>query len=158
MPILLCRIDDRLIHGQVVVGWGRPLGIQRIILVDDQVAASEWEQDLYRMAMPPEVEVAFTSVDQARSQLAAWQESPTRTLLLTGDIATMAALQEADGAVIHDINLGGVHHRPGRRLRLPYVYLTDDEYASLRRIEAAGGAVTAQDVPTTARVPLKGLA
>lgn len=157
MPILLCRIDDRLIHGQVVVGWGRPLGIQRIILVDDQVAGSEWEQELYRMAMPPEVEVLFTSVDQARSQLAAWQAAPTRTLLLTGDIASMAALQESNATVIHAINLGGVHHRPGRRQRLPYVYLTDDEYASLRRIEAAGSVVTAQDVPTAARVPLKGL-
>ena len=40
MPIVLCRVDDRLIHGQVVVGWGQALGINRIVLVDDQVAAS----------------------------------------------------------------------------------------------------------------------
>jgi mannose/fructose/N-acetylgalactosamine-specific phosphotransferase system component IIB len=46
MSIVLCRIDDRLIHGQVVIGWGRPLGIDLIILVDDQVAGTPWEQDL----------------------------------------------------------------------------------------------------------------
>ena len=52
MTLVLCRVDDRLIHGQVIVGWGQPLGIQRIVLADDDVARSEWEQDLYRMAVP----------------------------------------------------------------------------------------------------------
>ena len=47
MPIALYRIDDRLIHGQVVVGWGQPLELRFIVLVDDDVAASEWEQELY---------------------------------------------------------------------------------------------------------------
>ncbi len=158
MPILLCRIDDRLIHGQVVVGWGRPLGIERIILVDDQVAASTWEQALYRMAVPSEVQLVFASVPEAARALPEWQAAVGRTLLLTGDILTMVALQAANAAVVHDVNVGGLHHRPGRRQRLPYVYLTDDEFASLRRLEAAGAVVTAQDVPTAARVPLKGLA
>jgi mannose/fructose/N-acetylgalactosamine-specific phosphotransferase system component IIB len=44
MAIVLFRVDDRLTHGQVVVGWGRPLGINRIVLVDEQVAGSAWEQ------------------------------------------------------------------------------------------------------------------
>ena len=44
MSIALFRIDDRLIHGQVVVGWGQPLELRFIVLVDDEVAGSEWEQ------------------------------------------------------------------------------------------------------------------
>ena len=67
MPIVLCRIDDRLIHGQVVLGWGRPLGIERIVLVNDEVAASPWEQDLYRMAVPAEIELRFASIAAATS-------------------------------------------------------------------------------------------
>ena len=65
MPVEIYRIDDRLIHGQVVVGWGRPLDIGFIVLVDDEVAASEWEQELYRMGVPPEMEVFFHGVDEA---------------------------------------------------------------------------------------------
>ena len=70
MPIALYRIDDRLIHGQVVVGWGQPLGLGFIVLVDDEVASSEWEQELYRMGVPPEMSVQFSTVDDAAANLA----------------------------------------------------------------------------------------
>jgi PTS system mannose-specific IIB component/fructoselysine and glucoselysine-specific PTS system IIB component len=155
MPIVLCRIDDRLIHGQVVLGWGRPLGVERIVLVNDDVAASPWEQDLYRMAVTPEIELEFASMVDAAAALASWHTAPARTLLLTGDIATMRALHATDGRALHHINLGGIHHRPGRQQRLPYVYLSDAERADLVDMEAHGAQVSAQDVPTAARVPLR---
>ena len=69
MAVELMRIDDRLIHGQVVVGWGQPLDIDFIVLVDDEVASSDWEQELYRMGVPPEMEVVFASVDAAARDL-----------------------------------------------------------------------------------------
>src|SRR5688572_17264215 len=99
MSIVLCRIDDRLLHGQVVIGWGRPLGIDLIILVDDQVATSEWEQELYRMAVSPEIEVRFVTVAQASTQMADWQANGKRGMVLTGDLETMAALRTASPAV-----------------------------------------------------------
>jgi PTS system mannose-specific IIB component/fructoselysine and glucoselysine-specific PTS system IIB component len=157
MAIVLFRVDDRLIHGQVVVGWGRPLGVNRIVLVDDQVAGSEWEQDLYRMAVTPDIEVEFATLNSATARLRDWQSDLRRTLVLTGDLETMVALHTADPVTVHRINLGGVHHRAGRRERLPYLYLTDEEMARLAALEAAGAAVAAQDLPTTPPVTLKGL-
>ena len=65
MTLVLYRIDDRLIHGQVVVGWGQPLDLRFIVLVDDEVASSDWEQELYRMGVPPEMEVHFHSATEA---------------------------------------------------------------------------------------------
>jgi PTS system mannose-specific IIB component/fructoselysine and glucoselysine-specific PTS system IIB component len=158
MPIALSRVDDRLVHGQVVIGWGRSLGISLIVLVDEGVAASAWEQDLYRMAVPAGVELRFATVAEAASHLDEWQGSPVRTMLLTGDVETMVALHRAAPASVHKINLGGIHHRPGRRERLPYVYLTDDELHALEAVEASGAKVSAQDLPTTAPVALKALA
>lgn len=154
MPLLLRRVDDRLIHGQVVVGWGRPLALEFIVLVDDEVAANEWEQELYRMAVPAGMEVIFSSVGDAAAHLAEWQADPRAGALLTGDIDTMAALYHADHAVVTPINLGGIHHRPGRTERLPYLYLTDAELARLRALEHEGARVSAQDVPTAAPVTL----
>jgi PTS system mannose-specific IIB component/fructoselysine and glucoselysine-specific PTS system IIB component len=69
----------------------------------------------------------------------------------------MAALHTADGSVVQSINIGGVHHRPGRTQRLPYLYLTDDELRCLRQLEARGAKVTAQDLPTAVAVPLRSL-
>jgi mannose/fructose/N-acetylgalactosamine-specific phosphotransferase system component IIB len=157
MAIVLCRVDDRLLHGQVVLGWGQPLGIDQIILVDDQVSTSEWEQDLYRMSVTPNIEVRFVSVAEATGHLAEWQGNGRRGLLLTGDVETMAALYAADPVTLHHINLGGIHHRAGRRERLPYLYLTDEELRSLEELEAKGADITAQDLPTTPPVTLRAL-
>jgi mannose/fructose/N-acetylgalactosamine-specific phosphotransferase system component IIB len=157
MSIVLCRIDDRLIHGQVVVGWGRPMGIELIILVDDHVAGSDWEQELYRMAVGGEVEVRFVTAVEAAAKLPEWQANGKRSLVLTGDLETMALLHAAGPGIVRRINLGGIHHRPGRRERLPFVYLTDQELQGLAAMEKAGAVITAQDLPTTQPVPLRNL-
>lgn len=157
MTIRLCRIDDRLIHGQVVLGWARALGIADIVLVDDDVAASAWEQELYRMAVPPELQVEFVDTEVARRRLPEWQAAPMAVLILTGKIETMSRLL---AGVPHPpaVNLGGIHHRDGRTERLPYVYLTDAELAELRKLESAGVEVTAEDVPGAGAVHLERLA
>src|SRR3954469_14192104 len=135
MGVHLYRIDDRLIHGQVVVGWGQPLNIRLLVLVDDLVAASDWEQELYRMAVSPEIEVRFLTVAQAANQMGDLQSNGRRGLVLTGDLETMVALRGASPDALHDINLGGIHYRAGRRERLPFLYLTDQELRSLQELE-----------------------
>ena len=92
MSVELYRIDDRLIHGQVVVGWGKPLAAEFIALVDDEVAASDWEQDLYRMGVPPEMDVYFDSIESAVARLPEYVADQRRGILLTGDIETMRDL------------------------------------------------------------------
>jgi PTS system mannose-specific IIB component/fructoselysine and glucoselysine-specific PTS system IIB component len=151
----LYRIDDRLIHGQVVVGWGQPLDVAFILLVDDEVAASEWEQELYRMGVPPEMDVHFLSVDDAIAQLPRYEEDPRHGILLTGDIETMRRL--VDGGGISTVNLGGIHHRAGRTQRLRYVFLSTDEENALRELATRGINVSAQDVPAARPIPLEDL-
>ncbi|MFN2636249.1 MAG: PTS system mannose/fructose/N-acetylgalactosamine-transporter subunit IIB [Gemmatimonadaceae bacterium] len=153
MAIHLHRIDDRLIHGQVVVGWGQPLDIRLLILVDDLVASSDWEQDLYRMAVPPEMEVLFADVETAIANHAKYDCDPRPALLITGDISSMHRLVSGVKA-IGSVNLGGIHHRAGRVEKLRYIFLTPDEEEELHDLEAAGVEVTAQDVPAAPAVPL----
>jgi mannose/fructose/N-acetylgalactosamine-specific phosphotransferase system component IIB len=155
VTIVLNRIDDRLIHGQVVVGWGQPLDVKFIVLVDDAVAASDWEQELYRMGVPPEMEVRFHSAASAAPRLDEYRTEARPGILLTGDIATMRQLVEHGG--VRDVNVGGIHHRAGRTQHLRYVFLTSDEQAALRELAAQGAVVTAQDVPAARAVPLEEL-
>lgn len=151
--IELFRIDDRLIHGQVVVGWGQPMGLGFIALVDDEVAASEWEQELYRMGVPPEMDVYFETVEGAARRLSEWSADERPGILLTGDIDTMQRLIAAAPSV-RSVNVGGIHHRAGREVRLRYVYLTSDEESALRHMQQKGVTVMAQDVPSARPVPL----
>ena len=145
MTLVLYRIDDRLIHGQVVVGWGQPLEIGFIVLVDDEVASSDWEQELYRMGVPPEMDVYFHGSADAVAALSRYRSDPRRGMLVTGDIATMHRLVESAG--VDTVNLGGIHFRNGRAQRLRYVFLSPDEERELRAIEESGARVSAQDVP-----------
>ena len=152
MTLVLNRIDDRLIHGQVVVGWGQPLDVRFIVLVDDAVAESDWEQELYRMGVPPEMEVRFHTAAAATAVLAAYRAEAAPGILVTGDIATMRQLVQGGG--VREVNVGGIHHRPGRAQHLRYVFLTDAEQAALRELAQLGAVVTAQDVPAARPVPL----
>ena len=154
MSLELFRIDDRLIHGQVVVGWGQPLDLGFLVLVDDEVAASDWEQELYRMGVPPEMDVYFDSVASATEKLAAYRADPRPGLLLTGDIGTMVRLVGATDSAITAVNLGGIHHRAGRAQRLRYIFLAPDEEAVLLALQARGVEVSAQDVPAARPLPL----
>jgi PTS system mannose-specific IIB component/fructoselysine and glucoselysine-specific PTS system IIB component len=156
MAVELFRIDDRLIHGQVVVGWGQPLDIAFIVLVDDVVAESPWEQDLYRMGVPAEMEVFFESVESAIPRLADYLADERPGILLTADIATMRRLAEGSGRV-EQVNVGGIHHRAGRIERIRYVFLTPEEEQELRDLADGGIEVTAQDLPTAVPLALEPL-
>lgn len=156
MPVDLYRIDDRLIHGQVVVGWGQPLNVRLIILVDNDVACCDWEQDLYRMGVPPEMELRFADVATAVRDHQSYVADPRHSIVLTGEVATMRALVD-EVKPARGVNIGGIHHRPGRVPRLRYVFLTPEEETELRELMASGVRVTAQDVPSARAVPLEEL-
>lgn len=156
MALELFRIDDRLIHGQVVVGWGQPCGLGFIVLVDDEVAESDWEQELYRMGVPPGMDLFFDTVENAARRLPMYREDRRTGLLLAGGISTMHRLVAAAPG-IDAVTVGGVHHKPGRTARLRYVFLTPDEEQQLRALAEAGVRVTAQDVPNAAPVELADL-
>ncbi len=154
MPILLCRVDDRLIHGQVVVGWGAQLGLDLIVVIDDELSQSEWEQELYRAGLPDEVEALFPSVEAAVELIPGWASDTPRSFILTRDIATMRRLAESGALAGIEVNLGGLHSAPGRARVLAYLFLSDADRAELRRLQRAAGKVIAQDVPSARRVGL----
>ena len=153
MSLVLYRIDDRLIHGQVVVGWGQRMGVGFIVLVDDGVRANLWEQELYRMGVPGAMDVVFATVAEAAPRVAEWERDARKGILLTGDVDTMVALCAA-APEVRKVNVGGIHAREGRVERLRYVFLSDAEAAQLQALAERGVEVTAQDLPTAKPVPV----
>jgi mannose/fructose/N-acetylgalactosamine-specific phosphotransferase system component IIB len=157
MSIVLFRVDERLIHGQVIVGWGTELHPDRIVVVDDEIAGSQWEQELYAMGLPSEVIPSFDSVAAAREHLARWRNGGERVLILTRDVATMRKLAEGGMMRGDEVNIGGIHYAPGRSAILPYVYLSDTEVKHLEAIAEQGVRITARDLPSARKVDLREL-
>lgn len=154
MSVVLFRVDERLIHGQVVVGWGSRLHPDRIVVVDDELAASPWEQELYTMGVPATVQAGFSTVSEAIRQLPAWKDGGARVVVLTRDIASMNRLAESGLLQGEEVNIGGIHHGPGRSRVLRYVFLSDQERQDLRHLSSRGTRVVARDVPGAREVGL----
>ena len=105
--------------------------------------SASWREIVSPRPMPPCWRVMVTS---AAKRLGEYQRDVRPGLLLTGDIETMTRLVEATGDV-STVNLGGIHHKPGRVQRLRYVFLSGQEEKALRALAASGVVVSAQDVP-----------
>jgi mannose/fructose/N-acetylgalactosamine-specific phosphotransferase system component IIB len=158
MSVVLLRLDERLIHGQVTVGWAGHLHPDRVVVVDDELSASAWEQELYTIGLPSGIEALFVSVEAGRARLSGWREDGHRSIVLVRDVDTLDRLLERGAGAGMEVNVGGVHHAEGRRPVLPYVFLTDDELGSLRRLEKEEEVrVSAQDVPSAARISIEQL-
>jgi mannose/fructose/N-acetylgalactosamine-specific phosphotransferase system component IIB len=157
MPIALLRVDERLIHGQVVVGWGEFVHMDRIAVVDDDISGSPWEQELYCLGVPPSVDAVFVSVEEARQALPGWREDHRRMTILLRDCPSLERL--AAGGLLQglEVNLGGLHSAPGRERVLPYLYLSPEDRDCLQRVAQAGATVVARDLPATRPVPLSHL-
>jgi len=65
MPLVLTRIDDRLVHGQVVEGWLRVINANCIVVVNDIVACDEMHHALYSVSVPPDVKIRCLAVKDA---------------------------------------------------------------------------------------------
>ncbi len=99
----------------------------------------------------------FQTPLEARERLSEWRADPVRSILLTRDIAAMRRL--AAGGLLRGerVNLGGIHHGPGRRELLTYLHLTEEDVEDLEALAGEGVEVSARDLPDAHRVTLESL-
>lgn len=154
MPVELIRIDERLLHGQVVVGWGEALDLGWYVVVDDELAGSPWEQEIHAAGLPGGVEARFLTLAQAAE---AWEElarRPGRGGVLTRDPGTMRALAREGRLEGRRVVLGPMGAGDERRRRLDYVHLSPEEERELRELARLAGEVVARDLPSSPAVGL----
>jgi PTS system mannose-specific IIB component/fructoselysine and glucoselysine-specific PTS system IIB component len=157
VSLVLFRIDERLLHGQVIVGWGMRLGIDYYVVVDDDLATSDWEQDIYSAGLADRTAVDFVSVADTIQQFSELDSREGRGALLTRGTEAMRALAEAGLLSGRRVNLGGLHGTGSRRRVLTYVHLDSAEEEDLKVIQGASSGVTARDLPTGREVALEDL-
>ena len=146
MPIILYRIDERLIHGQVVVGWGNSLGLDRIVLANDEVAKNPWERELCLSCVPPEIKATIHSVDEVVSLIFQDGFKKEKTILLVNSPFDILRMVEK-GVQIDWVNVGGLHSKQGRQKILPYLYLSTEEISAFKKLFFLGIRCECRDVP-----------
>ena len=107
MSVKMVRIDDRLIHGQIVAAWAKSLSIKRIWIVDDVVSKDVFITNVMKMVAPPDTELVITGTDQILKLVKEYDESDKNTLILVK--YPMVAKQLFDAGLQHrELNVGGM--------------------------------------------------
>jgi mannose/fructose/N-acetylgalactosamine-specific phosphotransferase system component IIB len=146
VPLTLVRIDDRLIHGQVVLGWSRTLKPDRIVVGNDRIARNTWERKFYTASVPPHIRVSFLTIEETTVELLNNLFKNESVLLLFEGVRDVHTLVRK-GVRLEKINIGGLHYRAGAEELLPYVFVTDEDKELLRELVKAGITLLAQDIP-----------
>jgi mannose/fructose/N-acetylgalactosamine-specific phosphotransferase system component IIB len=147
MPIALLRVDDRLVHGQVVEGWLPSLKADLIVVVSDAAAADPIQSALMKMAMPPSVGLLVLGVSAAAKALAAPQMAARRALVLVPGPAEALALLKK-GVAVDRINVGGLHFTVGKVQLGRALFLDEKDKAALREIAGRGVRLGGQPLPS----------
>ncbi|MBN2808055.1 MAG: PTS sugar transporter subunit IIB [Deltaproteobacteria bacterium] len=148
MTTVLYRVDDRLIHGQIIASWVPYTRATRIVVADNQLPGNLLQTKILRMAAPPKIRVEILSVRQAVTFMAQQRSGPG---LLT--IMLFVGLEEvvqavAEGLFLTDLNLGNIHSAVGKLQIADSISLSPQEIGYLRSLQQQDVKVTIQPVPT----------
>ncbi len=153
MPLLLARIDDRLVHGQVAHGWGRALRPTLVAIVSGALRDRPVDAELYLMAVPDGASGCVVTAEEALDPAFRARVERERTILLFPDTLEPLRLVEG-GFPLETLNLGGLHFAEGKLELYPYLFLDRDDAARLRRLRDRGVRLEAQDLPTNPAHPV----
>lgn len=135
--IVFVRIDDRLIHGQVVTGWMRQTLANRIVIVDDKVAKDDFMLQILKMAAPPKVDVRAYTVEDGIKLLLKDPKQNEKVLILVKTPEIILDLVEA-GVDIKHLNVGGMGSKPGRDKLFRNIQASEKEIESLKKLSQIG--------------------
>jgi len=145
--IALVRVDNRLVHGQILETWLPKLGIRRLVVADDEAAGTPLARDAMCLCTPPDVPVDVKRLDDV--DWAALAASKDRVMVLVREVADLVRASEKgmtpDRAPL--LNVGNVHYALRRRPMTPSVFLDDEELAEVRGLASRGFDVEVRALP-----------
>ena len=150
MKALLVRIDDRLIHGQVVVGWTRSAGVTCILVVDDKTAGDKIQCSLMRLATPAGLRTEFLTIEGAADKIASGDYQGEHIMILVKGPGTIISLLDK-GVEILGLNIGNLRSAPEKIKLLSHVYATAEEIEEWKELDRRGVKMSAQILPDQAK-------
>lgn len=140
MSLKLVRVDDRLIHGQVVAIWLKALGAKRIVIVDDRTAKDDFLREVLMLSSPKGVPVEIHTLEAGIARVKEVAADPDPAFVLVRTPLTALRLREA-GVEFPVLNVGGIGSGPGRKSLYRNISASPDELDAMRKLEAMGTSV-----------------
>ncbi|HEX9020994.1 MAG TPA: PTS sugar transporter subunit IIB [Nitrospirota bacterium] len=145
--IVFIRIDDRLIHGQVVEGWVNFLRATCIAVADDIVAANAQQRSIMELSVPHGLKVSIGGIEDMCRRLQDEPFDAERIILLFSKPADVLRALKS-GLNCPALNIGGMHYVPGKRKLMDVLAVDENDLEALKEIAARGIKVLIQTVPT----------
>lgn len=152
--LVLTRIDDRLIHGQVMTAWIKNKGADQVVIVDDNVAQDDFMINVLENAVPDNIAIGIFSKEDAVQFLSEPLEAPTIILVKTPQVLEYMI---DNGIDINEIDLGGMGAKEGRERLYHTISTNEEENSSFKRLIDKGIDTFIQIMPQNEKVNLKEL-
>ena len=151
--INMIRVDDRLIHGQIVAAWVKSLGLERIWIVDDATANDSFLKNVMKMVAPPNVEFSVSAEDNIAETAKQYDQDKVKTLVLVKYPATAEKIFNT-GISFRELQIGGIGANADRKTVYKNISMSDDEMRSCRNMINVGVNVYIQVTPDDKQISL----
>lgn len=134
--IFIVRIDDRLIHGQVIVGWAKALNLNKIIVANNKLLNDKLKLQMMKIAVPPDISVEFLAIEEASIAYKKnkWADYASILLIESPKDAYKFVSASSAGRKIKKINVGGLHIKSQRKQIIPNIALDDKDIHYLKKL------------------------
>lgn len=149
MPIVMVRVDDRYIHGQVATAWTRYVGANHIYVVNDGVAGNKMTRMVLEMAKPGSCDLTILDLEEGTRRLVEGADDDKNIMVLYGNPEDVLWSMD-QGLEFGRLVIGFMRHEPGKKAvkRGGQVYVDEKDKEVLRKINDRGVKIEVQKVPT----------
>lgn len=144
--ILLTRIDNRLIHGQIATQWTSTLGANLLLVANDEVAGNKIRQNLMNMAAPAGVDTRYFSIQKTIDVI--HKAAPRQLIFIIVESPADALRLVKGGVPIKKLNVGNMHMSEGKRQVATTVAVDDADVAAFQELKDLGVELQIQRVPS----------
>ena len=143
--IVSTRVDNRLIHGQVVQGWLPSLDVSEVVVVSPLAQKTVLMQKMFRFALPSGYKLKITDAKEAVDYV---QQSGEKIFIVIESVAVLFKMLEA-GFTTKIITLGNTHFEEGKKQYSQGVFLSDEELKDLKGLTSKGITVVMRALPSS---------
>jgi len=151
--IVLTRIDDRLIHGQVMTAWVKKTRANHILIIDNEVAKDEFMSEVLKMSAPSGITITVKSLEDAFGFLEESQAKKEKFILLVKGPGIILSLVE-HGITIKKLVVGGMGAKANRRVLYKNIAASEEERAIFKKIISKGVPVVIHIIPDQKEIDL----